>query len=293
MWELKGVNVRYSFISHNCGTGTVNIIKVIYPDVIDTKFYKFFKTPIDYVKMFERGKIIENINLIRSDEYELKSKKGKKKNILDAKRSSQIYAGYKGLGNGGLELRYMPVYQDFYDVSKAYYDDIETKMLSIDLAYHNKLYINKVDLVSMRSIVDYKTLSKYFRLSLENYLGRTNTGIKPVMEGGAGYSYALFNRIIKPYILPKIGYRYDNTNNFYVVPEFGIIFKPADNIKIVVSYEKYFDSRYNNRGFGKKLSTNFAYLFFDETTLYLKYNQYSDTSDKDDQEFMIGIGYSF
>lgn len=296
LWELKGQNVRYSFIFHNCGTGTVNILKIVQPQAINPQFYKLFETPVDYIKMLDKSGLIKNTEVIPSHEYQQKSKDGKKKSILEAKKSSQIYVGHNHNRHNLTELKFMPLYQDFYDVSKAYYDDIETKFLNFDLAYRNKFYLDKLDILNMRSIVDASQSlglqSKYLKFAFENRLGQTNTAIKPVVEGGIGYAFAFWEQRLKPYVLPKIGYRYDQVNNFYIAPELGIIIKPLDNIKIIFSYEKYFDSRYNNRGYSEKISSNFAYLLFDQTTLYLKYHKYSG-SHAADEELAMGIGYNF
>lgn len=354
MWELKEKNVRYSFVFHNCGTASVNLLKIVYPEA-ELSGYKIFETPIDYVLRFNKLEKVNDVALIPSPEYYLKMIRGNYdlidiyqagtasrekqdlsekqkylanlihnlkesegmmkndiypeveeekveikrdvKNVLYSKPSSQIYAGYRNHNKDALEVEFMPLYQSFYDVSKAQYDDFETKILSVNMIYDDKFYVNRFDAISVRSIVDasmsWNMISKYGRISFENALGEDGFNLRPVAEGGLGYAYALFDQKIKPYFLPKIGYRYDNFNNFYFVPEVGIIIKPLEDVKLVVSYENYYDSKDNNRGFSEKTSASLAYLLPQNSTLYVEFNKYSGTKTNDDTEFSAGVGFSF
>lgn len=297
IWELKRQNVRYSFINHNCGTASMNLLKIVYPEVGFEKKYKPFATPIDYILELNKEQKTNTINLIPSSEYMEKQKKSKQpKNILDSLPSSKLYLGYKNLDKDAIEMSFMPVYQDFYDVHKAQYDDYESKTLSINAIYDDKFYIDRIDILKMRSIIgasSIKDVSKYLKIAMENSIEKQNTSLKPVFEVGAGYSFPFFEYRVKPYVLPKVGYRYDDVHNAYIVSELGLILNSSENSKIVVSYEKYFNSEKNNRGFDEKFGANFAYLITKTNTLNISYNRYNSTVSKNNEEIRFGVGFSF
>jgi hypothetical protein len=219
------------------------------------------------------------------------------KTVLDTNPSSRIYTGYKNYNKDAVEIEFMPLYQNFYDVSAGYFDDFETKIANIRLVYDDKVYVDKIDVFTSRSIIDsslsWGMFSKHIGFSFENALGVDGFNLKPVLEAGGGYAFSLFNEAVKPYVLPKLGYRYDHYNNFYVVPEAGLIIKPVEDIKVVLTYEKYFNSKKNNRGFNERFTANAAYRLPKNFSLNFKYNKYSGTSLKDDEEFNIGIGLNF
>lgn len=244
----------------------------------------------------------ESMGMIQNDKYKGLNEtdigiKRETKNILDAKPSSRIYVGYKNYNKDSLEIEFMPLYQNFYDISKAHFDDFETKVAAVNLIYDDKVYVNKIDLFSTKSYIDasmsWGMYSKYISLSLENALGEDGFNLKPVAESGFGYTFDLFNHRVKPYVLPKVGYRYDSFNNFYFIPEVGVILKLIDDVKIVTAYEKYFNSKGNNRGFDERYTVNVAYQLIKNTMINAKYIKYAGTETKDDEELSIGIGINF
>ncbi|MDD4556332.1 MAG: DUF4105 domain-containing protein [Alphaproteobacteria bacterium] len=219
------------------------------------------------------------------------------KEILQSKPSSKIYVGYKNYNKDAFVLKYMPVYQEISDVSPAQFDDYETKIFALDMVYDGKSYLNKLDLVQMRSIVDASVandiFSKYAKVSFENALGERGFKVKPVLEAGAGLAYSFFNNKLKPYVLPKIGYRYDKINNFYISPEIGIIFKPKEEMKIIVSYDRFFNSKQNNRGYNEDFKVSATYDLSKRVDFNLTYHKYSGTTSKENDEVLLGLGYYF
>ncbi|MFV0626760.1 MAG: DUF4105 domain-containing protein [Alphaproteobacteria bacterium] len=249
--------------------------------------YEYSKEKIseeDYIKLY-RGK---------NDEIELVEEK---RDALKTKASSKIYMGYRHFDKDGFRLKYTPVYQEISDVSPAYFDDYETKILSLDFIYDHKFYLNEFDIIKMRSIVDASVsndiFSKYAKVSFENALGEKGFRLKPVLEGGWGVAYSFFNYKLKPYFLPKVGYRYDDVNNFYASPEVGIIFTPWEDVKLITSYDKFYNSKRNNRGYNEKFSTTLSYDLTQNWGVNLEYNKYAATKTSDDKEINLGLGYHF
>lgn len=245
---------------------------------------------------YESFGMIDN-NIYKNIDIEKLNLKRKTKNILDAKPSSRLYVGYKNLDKDALEINFMPLYQSLLDVSKAHFDDFETKIAAINFVYDDKAYINKIDIFTAKSLVDasmgWKMLSKDIKFALENSLGEEGFNLKPVVEGGVGYSFAFFDHRLNPYIMPKIGYRYDEVNNFYFAPEYGVILKPVDDIKIIGSYQKYFNSKTNNRGFDEKISITLSYELPKNMMINVGYDKYCATSTESNEEFNIGLGINF
>lgn len=70
IWELKGVDVPYNFITHNCGTATTNILAVT--DERFTKVSKkFWSTPLDVLKRMYGVGLISRMYLYPSDNYKI------------------------------------------------------------------------------------------------------------------------------------------------------------------------------------------------------------------------------
>ncbi|MDR1026238.1 MAG: DUF4105 domain-containing protein, partial [Lactobacillus sp.] len=90
LWELKQQKMHYSFIAHNCGTASINLLKLVYPEMdLDAK--KLFDTPIDYVLRFKDEDKIEKVNFIKDDVAE----KPKGLDLLKAKPSSKVSDAYR------------------------------------------------------------------------------------------------------------------------------------------------------------------------------------------------------
>jgi hypothetical protein len=121
LWELKEVQTKYKFITYNCATATVDLLKIAKgKDFL--QLHKPFNTPIDYLKEFDRLNTISKINLIPTKLYSDKIKR-KNMNILDADKSSRFAVSYSKLTEDSMEFQFTPVYQNLNEPSPAYFDD--------------------------------------------------------------------------------------------------------------------------------------------------------------------------
>lgn len=298
LWELKEIQTKYKFITYNCATATIDLLKTA-KDKDFLNSAKPFNTPIDYLKEFNRLNLISKINLFPTKLYSERMKKHTL-NILDADKSSSFSISYGKLTEDFLEFQFTPVYQNLIEPSMAYYDDLETKLFDITADYTittNKLFIKKIDLIKLQSVLDCKygsfknNVSKYFSISFENSLGDTTTNINPTINYGMGIAYSLFNGKMIPYFMPRTGYRYRDINNFFLVPQIGIIIKPIPQLKIISTYDKYFDSYINNRRFDSELSLKLGFKITKDSTLLLSYSEYTDNNI--DTKNMFNIGFAF
>ena len=298
LWELKEKQITYNFISHNCGNATINVLKVAKPDIIK-KETKFWTTPIEFVNKIINDNQIKEINLIPSADYQKKIDSFQTiKDITDIPPSSKLSLGFQHNIDNYLILSFRPVYLDLSDPNNLYYDDLETKLFSLELKYNteeDKLLIDKVDILKLTSIIDFSVnsaLSKHFKLSLENNFNEKGTHLKPTIEFGLGLGIALTKKI-RIYILPKAGYRYNKIHNIYLNPELGLILTPIERLKILAYFENYLDIKESNRGYDKKLASTFAYQLNKNYSLELNINRYFNTTEKDINEIGMKASISF
>lgn len=292
-YEMKMIRNNYTLVDYIKARQYISDGKV---EKLEPKKQYLVDTVLNYQYSKEKIEEEKYIELYRGKSVVPEVVK-EKKDVLKTKPSSKIYVGYKNYNKDAFELKYTPVYQEISDVSSAYFDDYETKILSFDIVYDDKFYVNEFDIIKMRSIVDASVsndiFSKYAKVAFENGLGERGFKLKPVAEGGFGVAYGFFNQTIKPYFLPKLGYRYAKVNNFYFSPEVGLILKPLDDTKIIVSYESFYNSKRNNRGYNEKFTTSLGYDLTERIGLNLKYNKYAATKFSDDEEVTVGLGYHF
>ena len=300
LWELKEVQTKYKFITYNCATATVDLLNIA-KDKNFLQLDKPFNTPIDYLKEFEKLDTISKINLIPTKLYNEKIKI-KNMHILDANKSSRFAITYSKLIEDSIEFQFTPVYQNLIEPSPAYYDDLETKLFDITANYTvhtNKLFIKKIDLIKLQSILDSNSLmlkdniSKYFSITFENSLGETTTNLNPTINYGMGLAYSFYKGKITPYFMPRIGYRYKDTNNFFCVPQIGVVIKPISQLKIISTYDNYFDSYKNNRGFNSELNLQFGFKITENNTLLVSYSEYTNTNIDTQNIFNIGFAFHF
>ncbi len=291
LWELKAQNIKYRFITHNCNTALINILKVANDDFALNK-NKVFITPVEYIQGLQNKEKISNITFIPSKSQKNVVKKFGLNYIGEAPKPTKVSFSQDRV-NSITYINFSPVYQDIRDVSTAYFPDLESKMLDLTLSYQNKkLIVEKIDILKMKSVIDYPTtssLSKYFRLGFENDLFNKKTELKPVIEFGLGLSKKVLSTSL--YILPKVGYHYDNFSNFYIAPQMGAISRIGDKIKIINSYEKYFNTKDNNIGFEEKYNFYFGYKVSSNMQLYLDYTHYAKS--KKTKAFIIGSTFYF
>ena len=300
LWELKEVRTKYKFITYNCATATVDLLRTV-KDKDFLNSAKPFNTPVDYLKDFYKLNYISKINLLPTKLYSEKMKKHKL-NILDADKSSSFSISYGKSTEDFLEFQFTPVYQNLIEPSTAYYDDLETKLFDITADYTldtHKLFIKKIDLIKLQSIMDCKygglknNISKYFSISFENSLGDTTTNLNPTIDYGMGIAYSFYNGKIIPYFMPITGYRYRDINNFFLVPEIGIIIKPVPQLKIIATYDKYFNSYKNNRGFDSELNLKLGFKITENNILLISYSEYTNINIDTKNLFSLGFAVHF
>lgn len=293
LWELKGSNIRYSLISHNCNTAVISILKTANSD-LDSTGIKPFVTPVEYIQELHSKDRISNVSIDPTDYTREKINKYGIRYVLNANKSSRIELSQHANSHYTL-VRLSPVYQDIHDINNAYFDEMESKIGEVAFGYsskNDKAYVQEINLLNMRSILDYsiaKDYSKHFKLAFENNLGQTSTNLKPTVEIGFGYGAYVKDMAI--YAIPKIGFRYNHFANVYISPEIGIIANLTDKTKFITSYEYYFNSRHNNRGFDSKYNTYLGYELTSDTDVYVEYNRYTGTKYSDD--LIIGLSYKF
>ena len=254
LWELKEKNIKYSLLSHNCNTALISILKVANKD-FSVEAIKPFITPVEYIQKLHDDNKISDISIEPTTTQRTIIEKFGLNFVGNAPKPARLSIS-QDLSNDFTNVNISPVYQDIRDISNAYFPDLESKMFDLSINYNStnkKIIFDKVDILKMKSVIDYpstKSLSKYFRLGFENDLFNEETELKPVVEFGLGTSKKISTTSV--YILPKIGYHYDNYSNFYLSSEIGAISRIGDNIKIINSYEKYLNSKDTNIGFNEK-----------------------------------------
>ncbi len=293
LWELKEKNIKYSLLSHNCNTALISILKVANKD-FSMETIKPFVTPVEYIQKLHDDNKISDISIEPTETQRTVIEKFGLNYIGNAPKPTRLSIS-QDLSNNITNMNISPVYQDIRDISDAYFSDLESKMFDVSFNYFNadkKLTIDKIDILKMKSIIDYSStnsFSKYFRLGFENDLFNEETELKPIFEFGLGVSKKISTTSV--YFLPKIGYHYDDYSNFYISPQIGAISKISDNIKIITSYEKYFNAKQNNIGFDEKYNFYIGYKVSENNEVYFDYFHYSDAKYSD--SFNIGLSLHF
>ena len=293
LWELKGKKIRYKFITHNCNTALMNILKVANKD-FSMKTGKPFITPVEYIQDLQQRDKFSDITIEPSVSQKNVIEKFGLNYIGNAPKPTRFSLN-QDISNAITNINFSPVYQDIRDISNAYFSDLESKILDISFNYqdHKKQFVvDKIDLLKMMAVIDYPTsdsYSKYFRLGFENNLFSENTELNPVIEFGLGMGKKVSSTTF--YILPKIGYHYHNFSNFYLLPQIGTITRISDKAKIINSYERYFNSKKDNKGFEERYNLYFGYKIKNDTELYIDYSHYSKA--KHSESLSLGIALHF
>lgn len=291
LWELKEKNIRYKFVTHNCNTALMSILKTSSTEfAMDT--IKPFITPIEYIQNLQAKEKIFDISIKPTQSQKKAIEKFGLNYIGNAPKPQKISLG-QDLSNNLTNITFSPVYQDIRNVSNAYFPDLESKILDLSVSYweqNEKAVVDKIDVLKMISVIDYSlsnSYSKYFRLGFENDLFAEDTELKPVMEFGLGIGKKIATTTF--YVLPKIGYHYDKFSNFYLIPQLGAITRISDKIKIINSYEKYFNSKADNKGFKERYNFFVGYKVFSNTDIYFDYSHYNIAT----HTTSVSIGFSF
>ena len=76
-----------------------------------------------------------------------------------------------------------------------------------------------------------------------------------------------------------------------MVPQIGAITRISNKAKIINSYEKYFNSKKDNKGFEEKYNLYLGYNISGNMDLYLDYSHYSKAKYSD--SFTMGFSFHF
>ena len=76
-----------------------------------------------------------------------------------------------------------------------------------------------------------------------------------------------------------------------MVPQIGAITRISNKAKIINSYEKYFNSKKDNKGFEAKYNLYLGYNILDNTDLYFNYSHYNKATYSD--SFVMGFSLHF
>ena len=293
LWELKDKNIKYKFVSHNCNTALINILKTANIEFSSDNI-KPFITPVEYIQELQVKNKISNISIEPSVAQKNAIQKFGLNYVGNAPKPMRLSFS-QDLSNNISNINFSPVYQDIRDISDAYFPDLESKMLDLSFNYYNakkKVIIDKIDILKMQSVIDYQTtnsFSKYFRFGFENNLFSNKNSIKPIIELGLGIGKKISSTSF--YILPKIGYHYDNFSNFYINPQVGFISRINDKTKLLFSYEKYFNSKDNNIGFEEKFNLYLGYKIQKNSEIYIDYSHFYNA--KNSEAITTGVTFHF
>lgn len=245
VWELKDHEIEYSMLDHNCNDATIEVLKLAGAE-FDYKLIKPFITPIEYLQYLDDKDLIAKTTLVSTDKKSTVVQKYGINDILDAPKPMRLsVSAVRQKKQSGIGFEFSPVYQDIRDVTYAYFDDIESKIMSISGRYMfaNGVVVDGLDILSLKSVLDYnteKSLSKLLKLSLDNNPLGNSTRFNPTAEFGLGVGWQ--NVYARFYVIPRVGYKYIEKNSVYMVPEVGLISRMFDDMKIIISYEPYISS---------------------------------------------------
>ena len=284
IWELKDHEITYSMLDHNCNDATIEVLKLAGGEFAN-KSIKPFVTPIEYIQNLDNKNLITKTTLVPTDKISTVVYEYGVNDILDAPKPMRLsVSAVHQKEQSGVGFDFSPVYQDIHDITHAYFDDIESKIMNVSGRYmfSNGIVLDKLDVLSLKSVLDYNTersFSKYLKLSFENTPISKRTRLNPTAEFGLGIGWHMdYARL---YVLPRIGYKYIDTSAIYVVPEVGLISRLFDDVKLIITYEPYISSagtvvQYSNiSGYiGYRITKNTEFFF--DGTLYPRLdNRYS------------------
>ncbi len=292
LWELKGKNIRYKFVTHNCNTALMSILKVANED-FDMKTKKPFITPVEYIQDLQKRNKISSVSIEPSISQKNAIQKFELNYIGNAPKATR-FSIRQDIFNHITNIELSPVYHDIRDVSTAYFPELESKILDLSFSHYNnknKYVIDKIELLKMMSIIDYQTsdsYSKYFRIGFENDLFSEKRKLNPVVELGLGVGKKISSTTF--YILPKAGYHYDKFSSYYIAPQLGGIVRIKDAIRIIGSYEQYFYNK-NNIGYKEKYNLYLGYKMTESSEFYIDSACYTEA--KHSKSLSMGITFHF
>ncbi|WP_181882380.1 lipoprotein N-acyltransferase Lnb domain-containing protein [Helicobacter didelphidarum] len=281
IWELKGKEINYSFMSYNCNDAVRSALGAINPEFL-LQNWKLFQTPTEYLHLLQSKNLIEltethhpknKIKFI--EKYGANDVTQNKNNTRIALFYGNFISPYVRTDTPSfhhLKLEITPIYSDLRNVNVAYKDYTEAKLMNMKVGfdfYRNMPYIENIELLKTQSIMDFprtKIFSKYMRIAFETNLYQhganntflaqpnSNSYIFPTIE--VGFGIGAYAGAFGFYTVPKLFYRYDIINNVAIGFETGFISSfSLGNVpfKWILNYNYYYDFFGNNRGYDSKL----------------------------------------
>ena len=316
LWELKNVEIYYSFITHNCTTALEGILSVLNSGR-KTQKYKPYQTPTEYLVILSKRDKIVFTNVLYPKERERFIKEHGFNSVLKTRKSAKASISYEGGSKDGqMSLYFSPIYSDIKNVDNSYRELLESRIMSLegraDLRY-SSIFLSRIELLHLSSILDFAktdSLSKLISVRAESNLynhmhgyifeDRLNRQMRlmPTIDIGAGVGRYISN--IALYITPSIGYRYEIVHNPYASIKSGFVFK-ADRFRLIGDYSIYYDFVENNRGYDSKA---YAFLginitreidFFVDMALYHNIfdSKKFDYQQRQNITFKSGVSFNF
>lgn len=290
LWELKQHNIKYSLVFHNCNIATISLLKVADKN-LEPKSYGLFLTPVEYLQQVSDDEKITDVHIDPTATTKKIINKHGLNYILNANKPGKLSVAYKNTNKqDGVSIKFSTVYQDMYDVTNAYFDVLESKMLDVqfDYLFNNKLIFNDVTIVKLSSITDTiitKNPTKYFNLSFSNTPLNNHTGLYPV--GELGFGFGIDTGLFKFYVTPIIGYQYRHENIVYVDPEIGLVSQIGNKSRFIIKYNPYLNIVGNQNKYDS-ITGYMGYKLFNNVDVYTEYKYYYNF----DNNYVLKFGVS-
>jgi hypothetical protein len=284
LWELKETPISYQFITHNCNTAIEAILSAADKTFGDDKYW-LFSTPIEYLQELDQRDKIKSVAMKPSkNDGESMARFGVYYPLNAPSSSRASIEGFKD----GFRLGILPIYRDKRTLSNASATQYDSKILELEARFDKEgVNLERLNLIAMESIGDYRVigLSKSFRLALEE--GRQKH-LGGVFEWGRGAGFSPLNGATI-YAIGKIGAAYDGKADFFAVANIGLIAHLSANVKLLASYERFWDSNVKYRDFKEELSVFALYA-----PLSLEWDIHTELELKDSKaDALVGFSIYF
>lgn len=296
LYELKSHQIKYSFFTYNCATGTNSILSVVSDD-FDYSNKMNIASPIEYAKnIFENSGRVTKITVRPSEIDQYRLNKGYNLNPLLSPKPSRFTIGYtfNSYQKNGIRLSFLPAISDFKEDIKSKNSLNESRLFETTaLIYGDTLLIDRITLFNIKSFPNI-LIDKYkvnFGLSFHGEDMKRHTSLYPDFYVGSAISF--FETGLRPFISTDVGNNFTKYNSnpyikiscgsFLQTNKYGRIYIAANRIfsketntaeytkRIDISYSKNLDNDNwistdlsfgkNGKGNFKKIDTNISYRF--------------------------------
>lgn len=287
LWELKDKKIAYAFITHNCTNGIERILGVLNSQYF-FKGSKPFITPVEYLQYLDSK--ISFIQIKAPPNKQNYITRFGANNILQARKSSKIAFGLINSHNqlwSGF-LYFSPIYSDIKNVSNAYNEIIESRLLSLEAhinktPYNTNISLHKIELLHLFSVADSLStggFSKLVSLRLEPNVyqilkgkefgisNNTHTRLFPSVDVGVGFGAYTGNFSV--YCMPQVGYRYEIIHNPYVGLKSGFVWQ-FPRFKFLADYRLFYDIVGNNRGYDSAINAYVGMNIYNQMDLFMEF----------------------